>query len=262
MTLTVDPKTLLQRLRERTATVPPAGALPVHVGDALCGWATPAAVQALQDHAAAVHDGTGLRLAADPQALASVARTLHMAGLLNGWRDECLDVTDAHGTVLSHIERAAMRPLGLRTRAVHLNAYAPDGRLWIARRAAHKTTDPGQWDTLVGGLVATGETPAQALVRESAEEAGLTPADLAQARAVGSFVVSRHLPEGYQVEAVDVTDCVLPAQCQPANQDGEVDQIRLATPDEVWAMIAEERFTTEAALSLLVSWEAAQRPGA
>src|SRR3546814_3997194 len=66
-----------------------------------------------------------------------------------------------------------MRPLGLLTRAVHLNAWTPDGRLWIARRALSKSTDPGMWDTLVGGLAGSREDLEQALLRECAEEAGL-----------------------------------------------------------------------------------------
>lgn len=258
MIASFDPANLLQALRARTAVAAPVDALAVLVDGRACGWASPAAVLALAGHPGVSVAGSALHLQADPDHLAGVARALHQAGVLNGWRGECLDVTDDSGQVLSRIERAAMRPLGLRTRAVHLNAFATDGRVWIARRAAHKTTDPGLWDTLVGGLVAAGETPAEALVRESAEEAGLALEDLADSRVVGEFVVSRHVPEGYQVEAVAVTDCVLPAGCTPVNQDGEVDLIRCVPLVEVWPMIAQGRFTTEAALSLLVSWEAGQ----
>lgn len=259
MIASFDPAILLQALRARTAVAPPADAVPVLVNGRSCGWASPAAARALAGHPA-VRGGPGaLTLSAAPEAMADVARTLHEAGVLNGWRGECLDVTDDQGQVLSHIERAAMRPLGLRTRAVHLNAFSHDGHVWIARRASHKTTDPGLWDTLVGGLVATGESPDVALVRESAEEAGLAPSDLSGGRIVGEFVVSRHVPEGYQVEAVSVTDCVLPAGCTPANQDGEVDLIRCVPLADVWPMIAQGQFTTEAALSLLISWEASGR---
>src|SRR5690606_759392 len=133
---------------------------------------------------------------------------------------ELLDIVDDAGTAVARIERAVMRPLGFTTRAIHLNAFTPDGRMWIAQRSLHKSTDPGMWDTLVGGLIASGETPALALLRESHEEAGLLPEDLASRQEVGQFVVSREVPEGYQIEAVTVTDCVLDATCQPVNQDG------------------------------------------
>src|SRR5690606_1323182 len=76
-------------------------------------------------------------------------------------------------------DRAAMRPLGMLTQAVHLSAWAPDGRLWIARRALDKPNDPGLWDTLAGGLVAAGEDCETALLRESREEAGLQAVEIA-----------------------------------------------------------------------------------
>src|SRR5690606_28124776 len=158
-----------------------------------------------------------------------VAVALREAGVLNGWRNELLDIVCDAGTTVSRIERAVMRPLGLATQAVHLNAFTPDGNMWIARRSPYKNTDPGMWDTLVGGLIASGETPALALLRESHEEAGLLPADLAGCREIGLFVVRRQVPEGYQVEAVTVTDCVLAADCQRVNQDGEVALIRAAS---------------------------------
>lgn len=258
MTASVNPENLLHALRLRTAEPPPADAVPVQVGGRACGWASPAASSVLATQAGVTRNTHGWQLPATPEGLADVACALHLAGILNGWRGECLDVTDVHGEVVSHIERAAMRALGLRTRAVHLNAFDARGHVWIARRSAHKSTDPGLWDTLVGGLVAAAESPALALQRESAEEAGLTPADLAAGRIIGEFVVSRHVPEGYQVEAVSVTDCVLPPHCVPANQDGEVDEIRCVAPETIWPMIAEGRFTTEASLSMLLSWETAR----
>lgn len=191
--------------------------------------------------------------------LAEVAARLREAGLLSGWRNELLDLVADDGTVLGCIERAVMRPLGLMTRAVHLTAYAPDGQMWIARRAQHKNTDPGMWDTLVGGLIAAGEEPVLALARESDEEAGLAPSDLAQAVHVGEFLVTRHVPEGYQRERVLVSDCVLPAACTPTNRDGEVDEIRLVPLAEVIGMVAAGAFTAEAAVAILMSVEAGDR---
>ena len=96
-----------------------------------------------------------------------------------GWRKrKNTDVRDATGRVLFTLERAAFRPLGLTSRAVHLNGLCqtPDGlRLWIARRSTHKAVDPGKLDNLTGGGVAAGETPAPAMRREAWEEAGIPP---------------------------------------------------------------------------------------
>lgn len=260
MSLTNSTKYLLNTLVERASLPPPAGSLRVHVGDHACGWASPAAGQALSRETVR-HDGHPvIRLAQDDGTMTEVADRLRSAGVLNGWRNELLDIIDDAGNPVSRIERAVMRPLGFTTRAIHLNAFTPDGRIWIAQRSLHKSTDPGLWDTLVGGLIASGETPALALLRESHEEAGLLPEDLANGQEIGQFVVSRSVPEGYQVEAVTVTDCVLDAACQPVNQDGEVSLIRTASPAEVLEMIEAGLFTTEAALSILLSMKRTRPP--
>lgn len=245
-----DRRRLFDELCARTRTPPPPEAVRVWLGGQACGWAAPAAAETI-----GVRHGQ-VELPRDEAGLAALALRLHEAGVLNGWRGELLDVLGEDDSVLGRIERAVMRPLGLRTRAVHLNAYAPDGRMWIARRALHKNTDPGLWDTLVGGLIAAGESPALALVRESDEEAGLSPAQVADARVVGAFMVSRRVPEGYQQEQVLVSECVLPQDCVPSNRDQEVDEIRLAPVSEVLALMAEGAFTIEAALAILVSLDA------
>ncbi|MBO1114717.1 NUDIX hydrolase [Bordetella petrii] len=249
---------LYTQLAQRVQEHPPELALPLYVADRCCGWATHAACDALgrlpqvRVQPDALRIGTGL--AAGPQLdalLASVARALRDADCLRGWRDELLDVTaaDEH---LGAIERAAMRPLGLLTRAVHLNAWTPDGRLWIARRALSKSTDPGMWDTLVGGLAGSREDLEQALLRECAEEAGLEPAQLAGRSPLRTILrMHRRLPEGYQVEDLLTSTCVLPAGTQPANRDGEVMEIAHVAVGEAVRRIDEGEFTVEAALVIL-----------
>ena len=56
---------------------------------------------------------------------------------------------------------------------VHLFVFDPQGRLFLQKRAEAKDTFPGRWDTSVGGHVAPGESPEQALRREAREELGL-----------------------------------------------------------------------------------------
>ena len=139
-----------------------------------------------------------------------------------------------------------------RTKAVHLNAWTPDGRIWIARRALSKSTDPGMWDTLVGGLAGRGEDLDVALVRECGEEAGLDAPDLAQRSPLRTILrIHRRLPEGYQVEDVLTSTCVLAADARPANRDGEVMEIVAADVDTVVRRVADGEFTLEAALVIL-----------
>lgn len=196
----------------------------------------------------------GLELQHDPQALALWMRE---QGMLSRWRDEALDIRDLQsGEVLAQVERAAFRPLGLLTTAVHLNAVTPSGQLWLARRSAHKPTDPGLWDTLVGGLVAAGEPPVLALERESFEEAGLYTHEVRKADFLAAFRVERPVPEGYQREQVEVFSLTLPEGRTPCNQDGEVDLIEAVAPEQVLERILLDQLTLEAAWSCVLWLEA------
>lgn len=274
---------LFSALVARATIDPPVSSRPLFLDGRQCGWVAedvPALLQAGPvrlaahasgwsvvtdvelEHSGNTGDGThGIMPATQPHRsldlnarLAHVAKQLHGQGRLRGWRGELLDVADLGGKVVGAIERAAVRPLGIATRAVHLNAWTPAGRIWIAQRALDKSTDPGKWDTLVGGLVSATESDALALERESWEEAGLPAACLHASVSMGEYCVRRILPEGYQVEWVGVTDVVVPTDVVPCNQDGEVVQIRTASPDEVADMIAQDLFTLEACLAMGLSF--------
>jgi hypothetical protein len=105
--------------------------------------------------------------------LNKIAVALHEAGLAGAWRDEQLAVPDQFGHRKGTVERAAVRPLGITTLAVHLVGQSLDGRFWVQQRAFDKSNDPGLWDTLMGGMVSAADTVETALVRETWEEAGL-----------------------------------------------------------------------------------------
>src|SRR5690606_19993559 len=183
--------------------------------------------------------------------MARAAEVLRDAGCVRGWRNELLDVY-GEGRRLGVIERAAVRPLGLLTKAVHLNAWSPDGRLWVAQRSLTKSTDPGLWDTLVGGLAGAGEDLDLSLLRESNEEAGLEPDHIKERSDLRIMLrMHRRLPEGYQVEDILVSDCVLAEHVQPRNLDGEVCAIRLLDLAEVCTFLEQDLFTLEAELVVL-----------
>lgn len=192
-----------------------------------------------------------LDAAARTELLADAAARLRDSGLLTGWRNESLAIHARRGDEpIATIERAACRSLGIRTEAVHLNAFADDETLVIARRALSKQIDPGLWDNLVGGMVPAGESLEQALAREAWEEAGLDLARLSIA-AGRRFHVRRPVAEGLQSEVIHVFDVTLPPQTDLRNQDGEVATIeRRALPD-VLAAIERGEFTLESALATL-----------
>jgi 8-oxo-dGTP pyrophosphatase MutT (NUDIX family) len=266
---------VLESLLARARVAPPADSRRLLIAGQPCGWVAHDVIQWLApfSNEIAIAPGTvhllpGLADAhVSPQAVAIVndlldriAHALFDAGRLNGWRNELLDVMADDGTLLGVIERAAVRPLGIATYAVHLNAWTESGLAWIAKRALTKTTDPGKWDTLVGGLISAAETPEIALARESWEEAGLFPAHLEQGIRRGKFSIQRVLPEGYQLEIITVVDVTLAPEVVPENQDGEVDEIQTVSCHDAVAMIERDAFTLEAALSLMMSCAARQIP--
>ncbi|MCQ9617718.1 DUF4743 domain-containing protein [Paenalcaligenes niemegkensis] len=249
-----------QELLLLTQELPPVGCRPLTVCGRVCGWAHDAAANVLSRLPGVAVDGEAVHIASNqsPSAkvnarLAEIAVALDAAGCVKSWRNELLDVV-GEGQHLGAIERGGVRPLGLLTQAVHLNAWTPDGHLWVQKRASHKSTDPDKWDTLVGGLSSANEDLHVSLIRECEEEAGLFIDQLHALEPMRLILrMHRRLPEGYQVENVWVNDCVLDETTTPKNLDGEVSEIRSISIDEYWEMAQLGMFTLEAEIVILDS---------
>jgi 8-oxo-dGTP pyrophosphatase MutT (NUDIX family) len=197
----------------------------------------------------------GVRLPAAPGAALNAA--LRQRGLILAWRDEPFPILDpASGARLGVMERAASRFWGTLTLGAHANGWVADAQgrpthLWIAQRALTKATDPGCFDNLVGGGVADGQTPLQALVREGWEEAGLTPPQMQGVRPGSVLRLQRDIREGLQHEWLHAFDLQLPADARPRNQDGEVAGFECLPLAEALARAAEAQMTVDAALVTL-----------
>ena len=193
----------------------------------------------------------GFRIEADAltPALAHLAAALREAGLAHVWRDEQLPVPAPDGRVLGTIERAVVRPLGIPTRAVHLVGWTADGRQWVQQRSHSKANDPGQWDTLMGGMVPASDSLEEAVARETWEEAGLRLEQLQDLRWGGQVHTARpgSTEGGYVRETIDWYRCTVPAGVVPVNQDGEVQQFRAMPPGELRERLLAGDFTLEAA---------------
>ena len=195
--------------------------------------------------------------AARDDALAAINHTLRQEGLVRAWRDEPYAIVSLRtGERLARTERAAARFWGTLTVGAHANGFVADadGRpthLWIAQRSPHKATDPGLHDNLIGGGVADGQNPRDALVREGWEEAGLTPAQIASAQAGRVIRLCRNVPEGLQLEDLHSFDLQLPAGQVPQNQDGEVARFELLPVAQALALAAGDTMTVDAALVTL-----------
>ncbi len=240
----------LAALRQRAAQPPRAPRDVLRFGPAEVGSIEPAlGGRMAADGLPLRHESTHWQVTArDDEALAELAAWLRDQGLASRWRDERLPVIDAEGRVHGAIERAAMRPLGLITQAVHLVGRHPDGRVWVQQRAHDKATAPGMWDTLVGGLMAADESVPVTLERETWEEAGLRIADLEALQPLGHLQIRRPVDEGYMVERAVLFQAVVPRRLVPANRDGEVAGFACVDAATLEADLAAGRYTLEAAL--------------
>lgn len=188
--------------------------------------------------------------------LAELARRLHEAGWIRGWRGERYRCQlpgsgggdrPADGPVFFELERAAYRFFGLTSQAVHINGVDEAGSLWCGRRALHKATDPGRLDNLAAGGLAAGEDLFACARRELWEEAGV-PAELCEPlRLMGCLRTSRVEPEGWHDEWLHVFELHLPEGFMPCNRDGEVDGFERLSPAVLARRLATEDFSPDAA---------------
>ncbi len=248
---------LVEQLQPLAQPALPSGLIALQVAGVRVGLVQPSVARFIADRVPAINlSGDVLATSDDANdywartaLLAEAALKLRDAGLITGWRNESLAVGRP---ALAAIERAACRPLGITTEAVHINGYAGADTLIVARRAAHKQIDPGLWDNLVGGMVAAGETLQQTLEREAWEEAGLRLDAVSVARG-RSFQMCRPVAEGLQSEIIHVYDAMVSPKTSLANQDGEVAAIERRTLRQVVEAIEHDEFTLEAGLVTLES---------
>ncbi len=217
----------------------PGGRVKFWLGDAAVGWVTAEAAALLAARSCrAGADGVVLD---DVAALPALVTRLADGGAFR-LRSEDFDVRSAPGTPpIGKIDRGALPWFGLRAEGVHMNGLVQraDGlHLWVARRAADKRLDPGKLDHIVAGGIPAGLTPAQTLVKEAGEEAGLDADLVAQARcqSVIDYVILR--AEGLRRDRLHCYDLYLPEDFRPVPHDGEVAGFELWPMDRVLRSVA------------------------
>jgi len=123
--------------------------------------------------------------------------------------EEWFPVVDSDGRVIGKAPRSVCHDgkSMLLHPVIHLHIFNKAGKLYLQKRSMKKDTQPGKWDTSVGGHVSPGETIPQALIRETREELaleGFIPRFLGsyiwessrERELVNSFsTVTEHIPE-------------------------------------------------------------------
>lgn len=194
-------------------------------------------------------------------ALQHLAADWQKLGILKGWRNEKFDVFDAENNKLFELERAAFRPFGLQSRAIHVNGLVwseQQWQFWISRRSPQKVVAPNKLDNLVGGGVSCGESIIEALRRESYEEAGLPPAYFLNSQPNARLHSLRSVSRGLHNEILYIFDVVLPEEVIPENQDGEVAGFYKMTIPQLIATMQTDALMAD---SQLVTLQALQRYG-
>lgn len=241
----------------------PTPRVPFHLGGRRVGSVAAAHLPALQRWPRWLDAGPqAVHLRADDAstALAEINARLRADGLVRAWRDETYPVLERAGEApLALIERASSRFWGTLTFGAHCNGYVTDAvdtsgrptRLWIARRALTKATDPGKLDNLVGGGVPHGQTPFETLLREGFEEAGLDEATMRRATPGRVIELRCDIAEGFMHEQLHTFDLALPGGLTPRNQDGEVGELHCWPVAEAIRRAAAGEMTVDAALVTL-----------
>ncbi|KAL9610723.1 MAG: hypothetical protein Q9167_004586 [Letrouitia subvulpina] len=179
--------------------------------------------------------------------------------VLEKWRNELYTI---HGP--NHIvsmDRSGSPLFGIVTYGVHMTTYVntPNGmKIWVPRRAKAKTYG-GMLDNTVAGGLSTGEDPFECLVREGSEEASFSE-ELVRSNAklcgtISYFHVRDSRAGGetglLQPEVQFVYDMEVGPNVIPKPNDGEVEDFRLWTIEEVQAALAEGHFKPNCAALLL-----------
>jgi len=253
---------LLRQTLQGARLAPPPDARRWCLGDLPLGWLAAghddALAQALEgtvlSGAQRIWQAAHCPVAQRSRALQAAAQRLHAQGLIRGWRNEQYSYWGDTGGQLRpglpehfRLERSAFRFFGLRSHAVHINGFKPDGRMWCGRRALSKATDPGRLDNLAAGGLPVGETVLDCALRELYEEAGLPEKLARQVQPVGHITTARMEAEGWHEETLLVFNLQIPQNVQPHNTDGEVSGFECLSLDEVIQRIEARDFSEDAA---------------
>jgi isopentenyldiphosphate isomerase len=154
--------------------------------------------------------------------------------------DELLThVTDDDRTVLGPVARRHVHGNpAIVHRAAHILILHPEnGSLLLQKRSAHKDTQPGKWDTSVGGHVAFGQSYEETALREAEEELGLK----LEAGDLRRLYASRFRDEIESENTVTFL-CLHAGPFTP--QPEEIDALRFWTRAEIEAGMGTDVFTS------------------
>lgn len=148
---------------------------------------------------------------------------------------ELFPIVDTEGRVIGKASRGECHSGSMLLHpVVHLHVFNERGELFLQKRPMWKDIQPGRWDTAVGGHVDYGETVGEALLREAAEELGLTDFEPKQ-------LISYLFESARERELVNVFRCECKADAVKPSE--ELDGGRWFSPEEIADRIGAGFFT-------------------
>ena len=187
--------------------------------------------------------------------MSEVGSVLTAAGLTNSWRNEPYAVGTRFGECLFELERAVVPAFGVRGYGLHLTGFVRKEQeifIWVPRRTADRPTYPGQLDNTVAGGHPAGLSLAENLEKECAEEAGLSANLVRRARPTGTIRYRQEIQHGLKDDLIFSYDLELPADFEPCNSDGEVENFELWPVNEVMDVVeSSDRFKFNCNLVLI-----------
>lgn len=181
--------------------------------------------------------------------MVKVGLKLREDGLLGPWRDELYPVKRRwEDESLFEIERAMTPYFGIRAFGVHMNGFVRTStglKMWIAKRSQTKATSPGMWDNMVAGGQPVDLPLRDNMIKECAEEAGITYDLASRVKAVGSLSYEMQVGLTLKPDTLYCYDLEIPQDFTPQNRDGEVDEFKLVDMPELCTLLCNSRDVKE-----------------
>ena len=161
-----------------------------------------------------------------------------MSPPLSNSQELLIQVSDDDHQILGPVERRRVHGNpDLIHRAVHILVVNSDGLLLLQKRSLQKDTQPGKWDTSVGGHVGFGQSYEEAGLREAEEEIGL----VLKSRDLEHLYFSKIRNE-VESENIETYLCRHDGPFVP--QPEEIDELRFWSRGEIQATLGTGLFTS------------------